>query len=168
VISNFGPLNGMGEGQCTGVKYTQMNCNVLNMSFFDVFHENNICGEDGSIRMDYEERHEGMVLGDKLRKVLVWEDFEDTDAQEVIHSDKYQKEFIFKLFQHVAIGGGVCQYENNITEYLETTKNLYKDLVCVAKDPDTQEIKSFSLCFRIDSIIGFENRLFVTKYDDHP
>lgn len=70
----------MGVGQCTGVKYTKMNCNVLNMSFFDVFHENKVCGEDGSIRMDYEERHEGIVLGDKLRKVMLWEDYEDTDA----------------------------------------------------------------------------------------
>ena len=43
-------------GTCTGVKYTQMNANVLNMSFFDVFKEINICyGEDGTIKQNYEE-----------------------------------------------------------------------------------------------------------------
>lgn len=35
VVDSFGPLRGMSE--CTGVKFTQMNCNVLNMSFFDIF-----------------------------------------------------------------------------------------------------------------------------------
>jgi hypothetical protein len=136
------------------------------MSFFDVFHETGICTDDGTIRMDYEEIHEEINLGDKLRKVLLWEDFEDVEAWETIHQDKYQNEFIFKLFQHVSIGGGVCQYEDKIKPYLDTVKNLYKDLVCVAKDPDTKEIKCFSHVFRIDSIPG--HRLYSTKLEEHP
>ena len=31
----------------------------------------------------------------------------------------------------------MCQYENNIKEYLDLVKLLYKDLVVVAKDPDS-------------------------------
>ena len=38
----------------------------------------------------------------------------------------------------------MCQYENNIKEYLDLVKLLYKDLVVVAKDPDSQEIKCYS------------------------
>ena len=68
---------------------------------------------------------------------MLWEDYEDYEAFDTIHEDKYQKEFIFKLFQHISLGGSICQYENNIGEYLTLTKSLYKDLVCVAKDPDT-------------------------------
>ena len=47
------------------------------------------------------------------------------------------------------------------------TKALYKDLVCVAKDPDTQEIKCFSQVFRIDNIGGLGKYLYTTK-DEHP
>ena len=62
----------------------------------------------------------------------------------------------------------MCQYENNIKEYLDLVKHLYKDLVVVAKDPDSQEIKCYSQVFRIDSILGFENQLYATKDDNHP
>lgn len=37
VIRNFGPLLGLTAGECTGVKFTQLRCDVLNMAFFDVF-----------------------------------------------------------------------------------------------------------------------------------
>jgi len=60
VITSFGPLRGLGVGQCTGINFTHMNCNVLNMSFFDVFQENNIVHADGSIRANYEEYVEGI------------------------------------------------------------------------------------------------------------
>ena len=49
-----------------------------------------------------------MVLGDRLRYVMVLEEYEDGDACETINDDKYQKEFIFKLFQLCCLGGGVC------------------------------------------------------------
>ena len=46
----------------------------------------------------------------------------------------------------------MCQFDLDITEYLETTKSLYKDLIKVAKDDDTQEIKAVSQVFRINTI----------------
>ena len=51
----------------------------------------------------------------------------------------------------------MCQYEDNIKEYLDITKIFYKDLVTVAKDPDSLELKCYSLVFRIDTIVGYEN-----------
>ncbi len=59
------------------------------MSFFDVFQEANVTMEDGAIRQYYEERYEGMALGDKLRQVLVWEEYDDPDGWDLIHQDKY-------------------------------------------------------------------------------
>ena len=49
-----------------------------------------------------------MVLADKLRQVLVFEEFDDFEAYDKIHEDQYQKEFIFKLFQVMVLGGGMC------------------------------------------------------------
>ena len=72
-----------------------------------------------------------------MRQVMIFEEYDDPDAWDVIHQDKYQLEFIFKLFQHISLGGSMCQYENNIKVYLDVIKVLYKDLVTVAKDPDS-------------------------------
>ena len=44
------------------------------------------------------------------------------------------------------------QYEQSITEYMEATKDLYKDLVCVAKDENTNEIRPMSMVFKINSV----------------
>ena len=45
----------------------------------------------------------------------------------------------------------MCQTDEFVAEYLECTKTLYKDLVSVAKDPETKEIKPLSMVFRIKS-----------------
>ena len=45
------------------------------------------------------------------------------------------------------------QFDDDVTEYLSLTKDLYKDLVSVAKDTDTGEIKTQSLVFKINSIV---------------
>jgi len=114
VISSFGPLRALGAGEATEIKYTHLNCNILNMSFFDIFQELNLVSKDGTIRQNYEERFEGILLGDRVRQALLWEDGEDYESYEALQADKYQKEFIFRLFQHIAIGGSICQYEDNI------------------------------------------------------
>ena len=46
----------------------------------------------------------------------------------------------------------MCQYEDLATDYLDITKNLYKDLVSVGKDPDSGEIKVQSYAFEIKGI----------------
>ena len=56
----------------------------------------------------------------------------------------YKNEFIFKLFQHILIGGPICQHSDNVTEYYDIVKMLYKDLVAVAKDTESNEIKCHS------------------------
>ena len=44
------------------------------------------------------------------------------------------------------------QFEQSITEYMETTKDLYKDLVCVAKDETTNEVRPMSQIFKITNL----------------
>ena len=56
------------------------------------------------------------------------------------------------MLQFVVLGGAMNQYEQSITEYMEATKDLYKDLVCVAKDENTNEIRPMSMVFKINSV----------------
>ena len=132
------------------------------MSFFDFFHEKNVCLEDGYIKKEPDEIVEGLSLGDRLRYALAWEDSEYFEA---LQDDAIQNEFIFKFFKMVVLGGSMCQYEDNIKEYLECIKGLYKDLVTVAKDPDSGEIKIQTFAFEIKGIDGNKD-LWVEK--EHP
>ena len=58
----------------------------------------------------------------------------------------------------------MCQFDDKITEYLECTKLCYKDMVSVAKDSDSGEIRPTSVVFRIGSIKGAD----YLKCQEHP
>ncbi len=57
------------------------------------------------------------------------------------------------------------QFDDNAKEYLDVLKLLYKDLITVAKDPDSGEIKVVSQVFLIEQIEGLD-KLFPVPY--HP
>ncbi|CAH2225405.1 Hypothetical predicted protein [Pelobates cultripes] len=86
-----------------------------------------------------------LLSGVDLLKVLLLEDFEKYD----IFSQSDREEFLFLLFKHLCLGGALCQYEDAIDPYLETTKSIYKDLLSVRKDPDSQEINIISSVFKV-------------------
>ena len=50
------------------------------------------------------------------------------------------------------MGGALNQYEQSVNEYLEATKDLYKDLICVARDETTNEIRPMSMVFKVNSV----------------
>lgn len=134
VIKNFQPLQGISCGEIKSVKFTPMTCNVLNMSYFDVLSEVGCVGPTGDLYGNYEEVHDGITLSTKMTQIMVMEDYEDVENWEILQDDKYQKEFIFNLMKHLALGGSLCQHSEKFQEYLDITKLLYKDMVAVAKD----------------------------------
>ena len=73
---------------------------------------------------------------------------------------------MFNLFKWLVLGGGMCQYDDNIAPYLEVTKSCYKDLINVAKDPDSGEIAPTTLVFRVSSVTGSQNTYL--KCMEHP
>ena len=59
----------------TDVSFKQLNCTVINMSFFDVFEELNIVNSHTSnIQGCLEEWVQGIHCADKLRQALLWEE----------------------------------------------------------------------------------------------
>uniref|UniRef100_A0A8C9FIY9 Cilia- and flagella-associated protein 300 n=1 Tax=Pavo cristatus TaxID=9049 RepID=A0A8C9FIY9_PAVCR len=85
-----------------------------------------------------------------FHEVLLLEDSDHYD----IFSESDRKEFLFCLFKHLCIGGTLCQFEDVLGPYLETTKALYKDLVSVQKNPETKEISITSTVFRVSAYDG--------------
>ena len=137
------------------------------MSYFDVLRDLGLVTDHGDIRQCFEERYEGIIIQDKIRLNWLWEETEDYEAWDMLHTDTYAKEFIFNLFMHLQIGGAVNQFDNNISDYLAVTKNMYKDLICVQKDAETNQIKVQSYCFKIEELQG-AGSLFSSKNKEHP
>ncbi|KAG8201983.1 hypothetical protein JTE90_027455 [Oedothorax gibbosus] len=104
-------------------------CTILSMEFFDRIHENGITLSDGTIKKCFEEYVEDIVVADELRNMLM---VEDSDNYE-IYKEEERNEFLFRLFQHLCIGGCLNQYEDNIEPYFLMSKELYKELLCVRK-----------------------------------
>uniref|UniRef100_A0A8C4W718 Cilia- and flagella-associated protein 300 n=1 Tax=Gopherus evgoodei TaxID=1825980 RepID=A0A8C4W718_9SAUR len=84
---------------------------------------------------------------DEFVKVLLLEDSDHFD----LFSQSNREEFLFCLFKHLCLGGTLCQFEDVLGPYLETTKALYKDLVSVQKDPVTKEIIVTSTVFKVSA-----------------
>ena len=53
---------------------------------------------------------------------------EDSDDYD-LYNDGERDEFLFRLFKHLSLGGSICQFEDEVTPYLNMTKQLYKDLI---------------------------------------
>jgi hypothetical protein len=87
ILSSFTPFRGNSEA--SGLKFTQLNCNVLNMAYFEVFNKLGLVTDKGDIRQDFEERYEGLILQDRIRKAWLWEENEDMEAYDTLHTEKY-------------------------------------------------------------------------------
>ncbi|XP_072180338.1 cilia- and flagella-associated protein 300-like [Diadema setosum] len=127
------------------VEATPIPCSVTSMNFFDRLEEEGLVREGGRIVKCFDEFYEDFTISDEVRKMIL---LEDSDNYE-IYSDTEREQFLFLLFQHLCLGGAVCQYEDSITPYLDTTKSLYKELVSVQKDPSTKELRITSSVFKV-------------------
>ncbi|XP_048349706.1 cilia- and flagella-associated protein 300 [Sphaerodactylus townsendi] len=122
-------------------------CTKVSMSFFDRLYGEGVVRENGYIVKCLDECFDEMLIADELRKVLLLEDSDHYD----LFSQSDREEFLFCLFKHLCLGGSLCQYEDNLDPYLETTKALYKDLVSVQKDPETKELNIISTVFKVSA-----------------
>ncbi|KAK2509240.1 hypothetical protein MC885_000574 [Smutsia gigantea] len=120
-------------------------CTQLSMAFFDRLYEENIVRDNGHIVKCLDSFCDPFLVSDELRKVLLMEDSEKYE----IFSQPDREEFLFCLFKHLCLGGALCQYEDVLDPYLETTKLIYKDLVSVRKNPQTKKIQIISSVFKV-------------------
>ncbi|KAJ8672648.1 hypothetical protein QAD02_003907 [Eretmocerus hayati] len=113
-------------------------CTVLNTSFFDRLAdpENGVVSISGNIRQRYEMEIEGFVIYDNLRAMLL----DRNDKHYNLFSDVERDEFIFRLFQILALGGSLCQYEDQLKPYVDVTRKMYRELVRVHKKEATSDL----------------------------
>ncbi|NXR14054.1 CF300 protein, partial [Semnornis frantzii] len=146
LLSASGQWTTLGS-KVTRVEATLVPCTQISMAFFDRLYSEGVVRETGHIVKCYDDCYDDILIADELRKVLLVEDSDHYD----LFSQLDRKEFLFCLFKHLCIGGTLCQFEDVVGPYLETTKALYKDLVSVQKNPETKEIHVVSTVFRVSA-----------------
>ncbi|XP_038674504.1 cilia- and flagella-associated protein 300 isoform X1 [Scyliorhinus canicula] len=127
------------------VEAEEVPCNQLSMLFFDCFYTEGIVRETGHIAKCLDEFYEDFIISDQLRQVLL---LEESDKYQIF-SNTEREEFVFRIFKHLCLGGVLCQFEDTVDPYLETTKAIYKELVSVQKDPETKDIHVISTVFKV-------------------
>ncbi|XP_043360124.1 transcriptional coactivator YAP1 isoform X5 [Dermochelys coriacea] len=152
VSTNLKLLTASGQWTTLGTKVKKTEamvipCTQVSMSFFDQLYSEGVVRETGYIVKCYDDYYDGIPISDELRKVLLLEDSDHFD----LFSQSNREEFLFCLFKHLCLGGTLCQFEDVLSPYLETTKALYKDLVSVQKDPETKEIIITSTIFKVSA-----------------
>ncbi|XP_001366122.2 cilia- and flagella-associated protein 300 isoform X2 [Monodelphis domestica] len=145
LLSDFsGQWINLGE-EVKRIEVIHIPCTQISMAFFDRLYSEEIVRENGHIVKCLDNFCDPFVISDELRKVLLMEDSEKYE----IFSELDRTEFLFCIFKHLCLGGILCQYEDILDPYLETTKMIYKDLVSVIKDPQTKNIRVSSVVFKV-------------------
>jgi hypothetical protein len=144
----FTPL----EGRFSGVQSRMMASTQVRMDPFDALQDpaNDIAREDGSLRKCMPEEVDGVSVEDELHRALLVEDSEPWE--EGFPDENFREELLFHLFRYLCVGGGMCQYEDVLQPYLEVTRALYRDLLSVRVNKNTQAIEVASSVHRILSL----------------
>eukprot|EP00038_Savillea_parva_P027623 m.60679 g.60679 ORF g.60679 m.60679 type:complete len:266 (+) comp7969_c0_seq1:184-981(+) len=149
-------------GECDGVTYKDVACTATSMEFFDRLYECEALRKNGNIVGCIPEYlDDGFVINQELGKVILMEDCDHYD----IFSDADRNELLFKIFQHLTLGGPLNQYEDEIGPYFDTTKSFYKGLISVAKNPKTDKVQVTSVGCEIKAVDG---RSSLFPQEDHP
>jgi hypothetical protein len=91
---------------------------------------------------------EGVSVADRLREALL-----DEAAADAAGFDAAQREeTLWRLLRLVAVGGGMCQWEDDWGRYLDAVRALYRDLVAVARAPAGGGVEVTSPVFLVEGV----------------
>ncbi|XP_049890761.1 cilia- and flagella-associated protein 300 [Epinephelus moara] len=124
------------------VDVEQVLCTKVSMDLFDPIYSCGILRPSGHVVKCF---HDVYPDYDELRQMLQEKDSE----QYYVVGNEERGEFLFRLFKHLCFGGELCQYEDTIEPYISTTKQIYKDLISVQKDPETKKISVLSTVLKV-------------------
>ncbi|XP_076435645.1 cilia- and flagella-associated protein 300-like [Babylonia areolata] len=151
VTSTLQTLSSSGKWSVVGlmaesVTATPVPATTMSMAFFDKLYEDEqIVRPSGAIRKCMDEFFGDLTASDELRQMLL---NEDSDSY-CTFNESDREQFLFRLFEHLCLGGQICQYEDSVEPYLDLTKQLYKDLISVQKNPDSKELAIISSVFKV-------------------
>lgn len=141
----------------TEVKCEIAPSSIVSMDFFDRLQDSEPqIVKNGSIVKCMDMQYDGFMVSDLLRDMLVNEDSENA----AIYSPEERSQLLFRIFYHLALGGPMCQFEDELEPYTETAKRLYKGLVSVQKNASTGKVEITSVVYAVNSVTAESWSLF--------
>ena len=134
-----------GGGGDDGLTVQELHKTVVHMGFFDRIQEAGLVAQTGYIRQMAEETIDGVAVNDAVRDALV---NRESDHFELFSADD-RDEFIFLVFLFCAVGGAMCQQEDNWQPYLDATRALYRELVSVHRATASGDVEVSSTVLRL-------------------
>ena len=125
------------HGNVVSAKCTAVPTTLVTTHLFDRLEETGAVRAGGIISKCFEQQVQGFTVADCLRESLLCE---ESEHYEHFSADE-RRELLFRLLQHLALGGTLNQYEDHLGPYLDTVRALYKNLLSVQKIPQTQQIE---------------------------
>ncbi|XP_046876598.1 cilia- and flagella-associated protein 300 [Hypomesus transpacificus] len=119
-------------------------CNRVSMELFDPLYSSGVLRPSGHIVKCLHDVHPDY---DELRRML---QEEESEYYDVIGREE-RGEFLFRLFKHLCLGGELCQYEDTVAPYVDTTKHIYRDLISVQKEAETKKISVVSTVLKVSA-----------------
>ncbi|XP_026826508.1 cilia- and flagella-associated protein 300 isoform X2 [Ooceraea biroi] len=98
--------------------------------------QDNVWIRQGTICKRYDMQREEFLISDNLRNMLLNEEAEEYN----LYSEEERNEFLFRIFQILVLGGTLCQFEDTLQPYLNVTKSIYKDLIRVQQQSNTNNL----------------------------
>lgn len=136
----------LSKEEANAVSIEKLPCTVLNMGHFDFLETKGLVAENGYLRKCMNDRVAGVDIDTLVTDFLLNEESEYVD----IVDQNQKQEFISQLFHLIFVGGTMHQRDESITEYLESTKQLYKELLTVHKASATGKIEITSKVYKIN------------------
>lgn len=143
----------------------RLSTNVMRMDFFDRLQQAGIITGSGSIRGCMDETFDGMTVSCTLRELLINPESENA----AVFSEQDRNEFLLHVFRLLVLGGPMCQADISIERYMQMTKDLYKELMTVYRNPKTNAVEVSSVVYQVSAVEGLQvfprdnhhNRLFL-------
>lgn len=90
---------------------------------------------------------DGLIASDRLRLALL----DESSEEHALFSAAERDELLLRAFRHLAVGGGLCQHDDEVGGLLDSARAAYRDLVRVHKGAQGQlEVGSWT--YRIDAL----------------
>ncbi|KXS16210.1 hypothetical protein M427DRAFT_302666 [Gonapodya prolifera JEL478] len=138
-------------GRVTGAEYAPVRGTKTDTDMLKKLYDYGILRPNGAIAKCLDTMHpSGLLLSDLLRLCL----FDETSDEYATYTASERDEMLFRVFRHVVGGGRLCQYEDEVGEYVGVARKVYRELVSVTKNTSTTPptLSIPTLCYTVTSL----------------
>lgn len=166
-------LLGDGKGGCgqfwgppkvSSVDFTVLHATATSMDLFNPLLNGEIVHADSHRIMGMMDEYlpGGVTVGDRLRGLFMIGSDNDRpgyrypDDEDVV-PQKDRQEFLWHVMWRLVAGGAMNQYEESYDVYRDVCRDLYKELISVAKDPSNGALSVQSVVIQVHAARGSGN-----------